>query len=198
MTSSLRTTNFTFDPLALQGLVQVTPHRRPDPRGWLCEVHNAAEFAEAGLRTGFVQENQSFTRAAGVMRGLHIQARPAAKLVRVAAGRVFSVGVDMRPSSPDFGRWAGLELSAESGAQMFLPAGFAHGVCVLEPATVLAWSLDRLYDPAGERGVRWNDPDLAIAWPWSADRMVVSPKDATLPCWREVSVADWLAGSERA
>lgn len=185
------TASFSFSPRPLDGVVLIEPRRRRDPRGWLAEVYNGREFAEAGIPTVFVQENQSWSAEPGTMRGLHYLARPVAKHLRVCAGRVVSACVDIRPDSPSFGRSDAVELSSETGAQVFIEAGFVHGVCTLEPNTVIAYQLSGHHDPALERGLRWNDPALAIDWGWPAERMIVSDKDAGAPMW-----ADLKAGLE--
>lgn len=184
--SPVVTPSFRFTPGPLDGVVLIEPRRRGDGRGWLAEVYNAREFSQAGIETVFAQENQSWSRAPGTMRGLHYLARPVAKLLRVCAGRVVSACVDVRPESPSFGAADTVELSAEDGRQLFMDAGFAHGVCTLEPGTVIAYQLSGHHDPALERGLRWNDPDLGIDWRWPAERMIVSEKDAGSPLWAEL------------
>jgi len=130
-----------------------------------------------------VQDNHSYSREAGTVRGLHFQRPPAAqaKLVRVTRGRILDVAVDVRRGSPTYGRWVGVELSAETGDQLFVPVGFAHAFCTLEAHTEVLYKVSALYDPDADAGLIWNDPDLAIPWPVSAEKAIVSRKDGELP-----------------
>ena len=139
-------------------------------------------MAEAGVEADFVQDNQAFSARRGTVRGLHFQTapHPQAKLVRVLRGAIFDVAVDIRPGSPTFGRWAGAELTAEGGEQLFVPRGFAHGYCTLTDDTELFYKVDGLYAPQTEGGVLWNDPDLGIDWPITGEA-VLSDRDRTLP-----------------
>lgn len=144
-------------------------------------------MAANGLATDFVQDNQSLSRLAGTVRGLHLQAPPfaQAKLVRVARGAVRDVAVDVRPGSPTYGRWVFADLSAENGQQIFVPRGFAHGFCTLEPDTVVCYKVDGAYDRDSERGIRFDDPQLAIDWGMPADAVTLSDKDAALPRFQD-------------
>ncbi len=157
----------------------VRPEKLRDERGWFSEVFSAKSFAAAGLPTGFVQDNQSFSRC-GVLRGLHYQLGvPQGKLVRVLSGHIWDVAVDLRPGSPDFGRWAGFDLTGDEVESLWIPAGFAHGFVVLSETASVFYKTTGLYHPAGERCVRWDDPTLKISWP--LDRIgvpSVSAKDA--------------------
>jgi dTDP-4-dehydrorhamnose 3,5-epimerase len=176
-------------PLADVKLIQ--PQRFGDSRGWFAEVFNQSTFSAAGLPTQFVQDNQSFS-AKGVLRGLHYQlGQPQGKLVRVLSGHIWDVAVDLRPNSPDFGKWAGFHLRAESPDDnlqlLWIPEGFAHGFLVLSDAAEVLYKTTSFYYPAGERSILWNDPTLDIAWPLEAlngNQPSVSPKDArgTLFC----------------
>ena len=153
-----------------------------DERGWFFESHNReAVRAALGVEVEFVQDNHSCS-ALGVVRGLHFQRAPHAqgKLVRVSKGRAFDVAVDIRPGSPRFGRWTAAELSAGNFRQMWIPAGFAHGFQTLADETELSYLISERYDADLARGVRWDDPSLAIAWP-SCERRVISERDRTLP-----------------
>lgn len=183
----METAAFQFEQQALQGLWLVRPKRFTDARGFLVEAYNRSQFHAAGLGAEIVQENQSFTPQAGAMRGLHFLSRPQAKHIRVPAGRVFNVCVDIRPASPTFGQSHCMELSAESGEQVYFDAGFAHGVLILEPGTVIAYQVDGHFDPSRQHGIRWDDPDLAIPWPLDRADIQISEKDAGLPLWREAS-----------
>lgn len=161
------------------------PKRFGDDRGWFAEVFNASTFTAAGLPSNFVQDNQSLSRK-GVLRGLHYQlGRPQGKLVRVLSGHIWDVAVDLRPSSPDFGRWAGFHLRplTETGdlQLLWIPEGFAHGFLVLSETAEVLYKTTDLYFPAGERSILWSDPTLAISWPLhelNGTHPSVSAKDA--------------------
>jgi len=170
-------------PLADVKLIQ--PQRFGDSRGWFAEVFNQSTFSAAGLPTQFVQDNQSFS-ARGVLRGLHYQlGQPQGKLVRVLSGHIWDVAVDLRPHSPDFGRWAGFHLRAQSPDDdlqlLWIPEGFAHGFLVLSDTAEVLYKTTSFYYPAGERSILWNDPTLNITWPLEAligTQPSVSPKDS--------------------
>ena len=169
--------------LEIQGLLLIELEARRDARGFFIERYQDAKFAELGLPR-FIQDNHSRSLP-GVLRGLHYQVKPAqGKLVGVARGRIWDVAVDLRPGSPTFGRHAGAELSDENHRLLWIPPGFGHGFCVLggEEADVL-YKVDGGYNPAGEGGVLWNDPELAIAWPVA--QPLVSDRDRKLPSFRE-------------
>ncbi|MFL6859022.1 MAG: dTDP-4-dehydrorhamnose 3,5-epimerase [Allosphingosinicella sp.] len=174
-------------PLAIAGVVEIVPERHGDARGFLSEVWSASAFAAAGLDIAFVQDNHSRSEAAGVLRGLHYQVAPfaQAKLVRVVRGAIFDVAVDLRPASPSFGRWAGLEISAAAWNQIFLPAGCAHGFVTLEPGTEVLYKVSAPYSPGHERTIRYDDPDIAIAWPGAAAGFTLSDKDRVAPSFAE-------------
>jgi dTDP-4-dehydrorhamnose 3,5-epimerase len=168
--------------LRLPGLVLLVPRVFQDARGSFTETYNERTFAAAGISTRFVQDNQSFSASRGTIRGLHFQSPPAAqaKLVRVLHGRVYDVVVDLRVGSPTYGRWEGQTLTAERGEQLFVPRGFAHAFCTLEPDVVVAYKVDDFYAPASDSGLIWNDPTLAIDWPVAAADVVLSNKDLKL------------------
>jgi dTDP-4-dehydrorhamnose 3,5-epimerase len=165
----------------------VTPPRFADPRGFFCETYSRDAFRAAGIAEDFVQDNQSHSSAAGTIRGLHFQTPPfaQAKLVRVAAGRIFDVAVDLRGGSPHFGRHVAVALSAQDGRQLLVPAGFAHGFCTLEPDTVVLYKVTNPYAPAHDRGLAWDDPALGIAWP-VRDGVVLSDRDRRHPRLRDL------------
>ena len=175
-----------IEPLDIPGLALLTPARYGDDRGWFSETWNARRMAEAGLGFEFVQDNHSFSRDAGVLRGLHYQAPPAAqtKLVRCTAGAIFDVAVDVRKGSPTYGRWASVRLSPETGAQLLVPRGFLHGFLTLTPGAEVLYKVDDFYEAACDGAVAWDDPDLAIDWPL-AEAGVTAPtlsaKDADAP-----------------
>ncbi len=149
----------------LPGVLIIEPTVYGDNRGFFMETWNARTFRENGLNWTFVQDNHSRS-GKHILRGLHYQIRqPQGKLVRVSAGRVFDVAVDLRRSSPHFGKWAGAELSAENKRLIWVPPGFAHGFLVLEDNTDVLYKCTDYYAPADEHTILWNDPDLAIEWP---------------------------------
>src|SRR5690606_1593266 len=152
------------------------------------ESWNAARFAEAGLDFNFVQDNHSRS-AAGVLRGIHYQLdNPQGKLVRVTAGRVFDVAVDLRRSSPSFGRWVAAELSAENKRMLWVPPGFGHGFLALEDGTDFLYKCTDFYVPEDEHCIAWNDPDVAIAWPVQEVEVTLSGKDSAGKSLREASL----------
>ncbi len=171
--------------LSVPDLILVTPPRFGDARGFFSETFNVPRFAEAGIDLSFVQDNQSLSRERGVIRGLHCQMAPYAqgKLVRCVKGAIWDVAVDARRSSPTYGQWAAAELSAENWAQLWVPPGFLHGFCTLVPDTEVIYKVTDRYDRESERGVVWNDPDLALPWPVSEAEAVLSDKDRVLPRW---------------
>jgi dTDP-4-dehydrorhamnose 3,5-epimerase len=162
--------------------IVITPRRIGDDRGWFSETYNARRLADHGIANEFCQDNQSLTRAPGTLRGLHFQRLPhaQAKLVRCLAGRIFDVAVDIRRASPTFGRWVGIELSADNGRQLFIPSGYAHGFLTLEPDCMVAYKVDDFYSAECDAGISWNDPDIAIDWPLDGTPQL-SAKDAALP-----------------
>ena len=174
-------------PLELPELIELTPRRFGDDRGFFSEVWNHARFAEAGIPTQFVQDNVSLSRSKGVLRGLHFQTPPAAqaKLVRVSRGSIFDVGVDIRRSSPTFGRWAGVVLSAEKWNQLYVPEGFAHGFVTLEDDTEVTYKVSAAYCPEHDRSIRFDDPAIGIDWPLDGEP-VLSDKDAKAPLLADV------------
>jgi dTDP-4-dehydrorhamnose 3,5-epimerase len=173
--------------LAIDGPLLITPTRHLDERGFFSETYNAARLAEAGCETRFVQDNHSLSVQAGVVRGLHFQIPPKAqdKLMRVTRGRILDVAVDIRGGSPTYGRHVTAELSAENWAQLFVPAGFAHGFCTLEPETEVQYKVSDYYDPDLDIGLPWDDPDLAIDWPVLPGGAVLSARDRTHPPFRD-------------
>ena len=173
--------------LAIADVRLLTPRKHADARGFFVETYNQRDFVACGIPNAFVQDNQSLSRQRGTIRGLHFQLapEPQAKLVRVLAGAVFDVAVDLRRGSASYGRWCGADLTAEGGEQLFIPVGFAHAFCTLEPDTVVAYKVDGFYNKAAEGGLRWDDPDIAIRWPVSD--ILVSDKDAALPFLRDLA-----------
>ena len=174
--------------LSVPDLILVTPPRFGDARGFFSETFNQARFTEAGIVLPFVQDNQSLSRDRGVVRGLHCQVAPYAqgKLVRCVRGAIWDVAVDARRGSATYGQWAAAELSAENWAQLWVPPGFLHGFCTLQPDTEVIYKVTDRYDRDSERGVIWNDPDLALPWPIAATEAVLSDKDQVLPRWADL------------
>lgn len=168
----------------LTGLQIIEPPRHGDTRGWFTETYNELDFKARGIADRFIQDNHSFSRDRWTLRGLHYQVAPhaQAKVVRCIRGRIFDVAVDLRAGSATYGRWCGLELSAENGRQFYLPTGYAHGLLTLEPDCEIAYKVSASYAPDCERGIRWNDPSIGIAWPLPAEvSPLLSAKDAALP-----------------
>jgi dTDP-4-dehydrorhamnose 3,5-epimerase len=159
-----------------------------DARGYFMESYNKKVFVELGLDFNFVQDNQSLSAQVGVIRGLHYQLNPKAqtKLVRVLQGAIYDVVVDIRKSSPTFGKWQGFILSEENKRQLLVPKGFAHGFCTLVPNTVVAYKVDEYYSPDHDRGIVWNDPALGIDWPTS--QPILSEKDKCHPVLAEAEI----------
>jgi dTDP-4-dehydrorhamnose 3,5-epimerase len=154
-----------------------------DPRGYFVEIYNRKAFAEAGIVDEFIQDNFSLSTEAGIIRGLHFQSAPFAqtKLVRVARGRILDVAVDLRRSSPTFGRHVAVELSGENRLQLLVPVGFAHGFCTLEPNTEVAYKVTAHYSSAHDHGLAWDDPALGIEWPVDPSQAILSDKDTRHP-----------------
>jgi dTDP-4-dehydrorhamnose 3,5-epimerase len=169
--------------LAIPEVILIVPPRFGDTRGFFSETFNARGFAEAGINQPFVQDNQSLSARRGTLRGLHCQIAPSVqgKLVRVIKGAVWDVVVDIRHGSPTYGKFVSAVLSAENWAQLWVPGGFLHGFCTIEADTEVIYKVTAGYDRDAERGVLWNDPDLALPWPVRADEAVLSEKDARLP-----------------
>jgi len=176
-----------IERLRVPDLILVTPPRFGDARGFFSEVFNAPRFAAAGIDAAFMQDNQSLSQQRGVVRGLHCQIapHPQGKLVRCIKGAIWDVAVDARRGSPTFGQWAAAELSAENWAQLWVPPGFLHGFCTLQEDTEVIYKVTDVYDQASERGVIWNDPDLALPWPIAGHEAVLSDKDRALPSWKD-------------
>jgi len=171
-------------PTDLPGVLVVEPKAFGDARGYFMETWNARRYADLGLTLPFVQDNVSFS-ARGVLRGLHYQhPQGQGKLVQALLGEVFDVAVDIRPDSPAFGRWVGMTLSAQNRLQLWIPPGFAHGFCVTSETALFAYKCTAYYCPECEGSIRWDDPDIGIAWP--IERPSLSAKDAEAPRLREV------------
>jgi dTDP-4-dehydrorhamnose 3,5-epimerase len=162
---------------SLPGVLLLTPTVYRDSRGAFCETWNEKAYTEAGLPKNWVQDNCS-SSAKNVVRGIHYQIiQPQAKLVRATHGAVLDVAVDLRRSSPNFGRHVAVELTAKNGEMLYIPVGFGHGFVALAAEVGLAYKVTDYYCPAGERTILWNDPELAIAWPVTAEDAILSDKD---------------------
>ena len=172
-----------LEPLEIPDVKLITPRRFQDPRGFFSETWSQRGFAEAGIPGPFIQDNHVLSTVAGVLRGLHCQVGRNAqgKLVRAVKGAIYDVAVDIRQGSPTFGRYVATTLSAENWAQLWVPVGFLHAYCTLTAETEVIYKVTGDYDKAAERGVIWNDPDIGIDWPVSADDVVLSDKDKVLP-----------------
>ena len=170
-----------FTALALPGVVEIGIEPKPDARGFFARLFDAEAFAAQGLTTHFAQHSLSCNARAGTLRGLHYQVgRPETKLVRCVVGRAFDVIVDLRRSLPTYGQWCSIELSADRGNAVFIPAGCAHGFQTLVDGTELMYCIDVPYDAQGAAGIRWDDPSLAITWPLPDP--ILSARDRALPC----------------
>jgi dTDP-4-dehydrorhamnose 3,5-epimerase len=180
-----------FIRTSVPDVVLVEPRVFGDERGFFFESYQAQRFAEAGISAAFVQDNHSGSKR-GALRGLHYQVRqPQGKLCRVVAGEVYDVAVDLRRSSPTFGRWAGMHLSAENKLQVWIPPGFAHGFYVLSEWAEVIYKASDYYAPQWERTLLWNDPALGINWPVAhGEAPVLSPKDAQGKPLSEAEVYD--------
>ena len=175
-----------FEPTEIPDVVLIRPKVFGDARGFFLESWEERKFETGGIDARFVQDNHSRS-ARHTLRGLHYQIqRPQGKLVRVVTGTVFDVAVDIRRSSPTFGRWVGVTLSAENHHMLWVPPGFAHGFVVLSESADFLYRCTDFYAPQFERAIQWNDPDLQIKWPLpEGTRPVLSPKDAAAPRFRD-------------
>lgn len=173
----------TVEPLAIPDVKLFTPKRFGDHRGFFAETYSRKVLADNGFHDEFVQDNQSLSREKGVVRGLHFQLPPfdQAKLVRVIRGAILDVAVDIRRSSPTFGKWVSAEITSENFRQILVPAGFAHGFAVLTPDTEVVYKVTNYYSPAHDRGILWNDPALGIDWQIPESEAVLSDKDRKHP-----------------
>jgi len=173
----------------IDGLLVIEPKVFADERGFFMESFKASDFAAFGITQNFVQDNHSKSRK-GVIRGLHFQRAPYAqgKLVRVTRGRAWDVAVDLRKGSPTFGTWCAVELSADNHLLFWIPEGFAHGFLALEDDTELLYKCTAEYNPTSDGGVRWNDPDIGVAWPQIGVSPLISSKDAVLPLLKDCTL----------
>ena len=172
-----------FRTFELDGPIEVIPRKIEDERGYFSETFRRNLFSERVPGIEFVQDNQSLSVRPGTVRGLHFQTQPAAqgKLVRCLAGRLFDVAVDLRSDSLTYGRWISVVLSPEKNNQLWVPAGFGHGFCTLEPNSVISYRVTNYYNPAHDKGLAWDDPQLDIDWPAIADPQTLSARDRHQP-----------------
>jgi dTDP-4-dehydrorhamnose 3,5-epimerase len=176
-------------PCRLDGLTVIEPAVHGDERGFFSETYRRQWHAEVGIPAGvqFIQDNHSRS-ARGVVRGMHFHiGAGVAKLVRCARGRIVDVAVDLRRGSPTYGQWEGVELDDESMRVLYVPIGFAHGFCVLSEIADVLYKQSAYYDPAVERGIAWDDPEIAIEWPLPVDELIVSERDRQAPKLAEVA-----------
>lgn len=174
---------FSVTPLSVTGVLLVQVQKFSDARGYFMETYSRRDYTALGIDCEFIQDNQSLSAQRGTVRGLHFQMPPdpQAKLVRVLRGSIFDVAIDIRRGSPSYGRWCAATLTAEGAEQLFVPRGFAHAFCTLEPNTEVVYKVDGYYSAASDAGIIWNDPDIGIEWPIAPSDAVLSAKDAKLP-----------------
>jgi dTDP-4-dehydrorhamnose 3,5-epimerase len=172
-----------FRAFDIDGPIQIVPRKHEDHRGYFSEIFRLNSFAEHVGPVTFVQENQSLSNAPGTIRGIHFQTPPMAqgKLVRCVAGRLLDVIVDLRQGSPTFGRWVSVILSPEDLNQLWVPVGFGHGFCTLEPNSIISYRVTEYYSPEHDKGVAWDDPEIGVDWPSIADPETLSGKDREQP-----------------
>lgn len=177
---------FCFRSLEIPEIILVETEVFSDSRGFFMETYRKDFFREAGIEANFVQDNHSKSMQKGVLRGLHFQSKPLqqAKLIRVIAGSIFDVAVDIRKESLTYGRWVSAELSAEGKKMLYIPEGFAHGFCVLEENTEVVYKCTNIYSPMHYKGLRWNDTQINIDWP--VKKPILSERDKNLPLLSEI------------
>lgn len=175
---------------ALAGVIMLEPKVFTDNRGFFVESYNQQTLRQVGLETEFVQDNHSLSVSSGTVRGLHFQLPPQAqtKLVRVVAGAIYDVAVDIRKGSATFGKWVGVTLTATNHRQLLIPKGFAHGFCTLVPNTEVMYKVDAYYSPEHDAGILWSDPWIAIDWPYA--NVTLSDKDTQHPLLQDAKVFD--------
>ncbi len=177
-----------FRTFEIEGPLELVPRKIEDERGYFSETFRLAPFIERVGPMNFVQDNQSLSIHAGTIRGIHFQSHPYAqgKLVRCLAGSVLDVAVDLRQDSPSYGRWISLVLTPDQNNQLWMPVGFGHAFCTLEPSSIISYRVTSYYWPANDLGVAWNDPDIAIDWPDIANPDTLSVKDREQPAFTDL------------
>jgi dTDP-4-dehydrorhamnose 3,5-epimerase len=176
------------EPLPIAGALLITPRAFADERGYFKETFSSPRYRAAGISDDFVQDNVSFSRR-GVLRGLHGDPRMS-KLVQVLVGEAYDVIADVRPGSPTRGQWCGVTLTADEHRQVYVPRGCLHGFLTLSDEALFLYKQSAAYDPAGEIGVRWDDPSFAVAWPLDGRHPVLSAKDAANPTAKELGLLE--------
>lgn len=174
--------------LELDGPIEIVPRKIEDDRGYFSETFRLSTFSEAAGPVEFVQDNQSLSTHTGTVRGIHFQSHPAAqgKLVRCLAGRLVDVAVDLRHDSATYGKWISVVLTPEANNHLWIPVGFGHAFCTLEPDSIISYRVTSYYSPENDNGVAWNDPQIAINWPDVADPDTLSAKDRRQPSLSEL------------
>jgi dTDP-4-dehydrorhamnose 3,5-epimerase len=177
-----------FRAFEIEGPLEIVPNKIGDERGYFSEIFRLGEFRELAGQVEFVQDNQSLSVRPGTIRGIHFQTEPAAqgKLVRCLAGRLLDFAVDLRAGSPSYGRWISTVLLPEQNNQLWVPVGFGHAFCSLEPNSVISYRVTNYYSPENDKGVAWDDPDIGIDWPEIADPETLSGKDRKQPTLAEL------------
>jgi dTDP-4-dehydrorhamnose 3,5-epimerase len=172
-----------FSTFDIEGPLELIPKKFEDDRGYFCELFRLSAFVERAGPVTFVQDNQSLSIRVGTIRGIHFQMHPRAqgKLVRCSAGSVLDIGVDLRRNSPTYGKWISTTLTAEKNNQLWIPVGFGHAFCTLEPDSIISYRVTDYYSAEHDRGVAWDDPDIGISWPSVADPATLSGKDRSQP-----------------
>ena len=178
-----------FNSLDLGGPTEILPSKFGDDRGYFSETFRADMFCDHVGAYQFVQDNQSLSTVAGTIRGIHFQSHPFAqgKLIRCLAGSLFDVAVDLRADSVNYGKWTAVTLSSQTGNQLWIPPGFGHGLCTLEPNTIVSYKVTAYYSKADDLGIAWDDPDIGIVWPDISDAGSLSPKDRSQPAFADLA-----------
>lgn len=180
--------NMQLRELEIPGVYVLTPRRFADDRGWFSESYNQRTLATSGVDLTFVQDNHSYSKYPGTIRGFHFQSPPHAqdKLVRCVRGSIIDIAVDIRAGSPTYAKWVAVTLSGENGDQLFVPVGFAHAFVTLEPDTEVLYKVTEFYSPESDAGIRWDDSTIAFPWKLPLGAPHLSAKDATLPFLQDI------------